>query len=251
MIKTILLIFIVLIIIIITIIFNKKIKKPNKTEEPLKQKEFISKKGIKFTWPKKPIRSKPIKKITKKDNRFNEILKELSKKNQIEYNLENKQTNEKKIKKPIIQEKNTHIKEKTINKKQNKKRLYYLFFRKAESQETINTLKEHKLNLYKIGEIKFSIIKSSKDPKELIKLAKIISNKTKESDILLHSLKLEESKNLSSYFKPFKEVLITRPGITITNKIYLLTQEKKDFSFLKEINNKNELIRFYHLNKKE
>jgi len=126
-----------------------------------------------------------------------------------------------------------------------KKRVYSIFFRN-DSEELSALLKKYGLSIYKVGDMRFSLLKSSRSPENLlVNLAKMVITQTDNKDVLIHSMEFSESTKLSSIFGSIKDILREGEGILISDAIFPRIKNKKDFVYFRNLRAKESIIKLY------
>lgn len=219
-----LLTFVVIIILVIGIIFGKK-----------KSKEGISNEKLKIKSNKKH-----------KNKIFKERKKFQVPKFSFEINNKKKIENIKEVKKPKI---NSEIIKERSEKIENTEKLYGLFFKKSPSRELLAILENYNFKVRLIGSTSVCVFKSNKNPEErLLRLVKLILEKTYDRDFLIYSQILTNDKDNMRLFPRVRFILEKYNGVLFSEDVYNKLSEKNNFNFVGYYRMKETLIKLYRYN---
>jgi hypothetical protein len=128
------------------------------------------------------------------------------------------------------------------------KKVYCIFYRNLDISLFSDILKKYGLGIYKFGDLRFSILNSSKNPEnKLIRLAKKIVAETNNKDLLLHLVKFRDREKLSKLFGLIRDVLKEGEGLLISEGIFDRIDNQREFVFFKTIADKDKKLKLYRL----
>lgn len=135
------------------------------------------------------------------------------------------------------------------------KKLYALFFDLKESDD-IGSLRDfldrYGLKYYQMGDMHFTLLKSGKSPEnKLIHLCSMVIGKTAVRNVFFHSVSLEKSSSIYSYFSGIRALLSMDKGLVVSEDILKRLSTKNDFKELGERQFKETLIKLFYLSSNE